>query len=73
MLIVNDLDVTLSFITSQLEWKEENDVLLQPSSLNGLKKTSLIRITKITTIDADLVLGKLGKLNLFEIKELNIK
>lgn len=35
---------------------------VDPSQSNGLKKTSLIRLSKLATIDKDLVMGKLGNL-----------
>ena len=63
VLIASSLDVTLAFITTQLQWQESTDVLLTPDSLNGLKKPSLIRLSKLATIDAILVQGRLGSLN----------
>jgi mRNA interferase MazF len=45
------LDITVCFITTQLLWQEPTDVLLQPKSSNGLKKPSLIRVSKIATLD----------------------
>jgi mRNA interferase MazF len=56
-------DVTICFITTQLKWQSEYDILLQPTPLNGLKKESLIRLNKFATIDKDLVIGLLGKLD----------
>jgi mRNA interferase MazF len=53
-------DVTIAFITTQIKWNSENDILLQPSDLNGLKKVSLIRLNKLATIDKGLVIGRLG-------------
>ena len=53
-------DITVSFITTQLKWQEKFDIRLESSEENGLKKTSLIRLSKITTIDKELVIGKLG-------------
>jgi mRNA interferase MazF len=47
-------DITVSFITTQLKWQENSDVRLEPSNQNGLKKISLIRLNKITTIDKEL-------------------
>ncbi|WP_027303128.1 type II toxin-antitoxin system PemK/MazF family toxin [Rudanella lutea] len=55
-------DVTLAFISTQLHWQQPTDVLLQPSSINGLKKPSLLRLSKLATIDQHLVQGKLGEL-----------
>jgi len=71
VLYKNDLDVTISFITSEVRWKMEYDVPVFPSQNNGLKVPSLIRIGKIATIDSSLVLGELGELSNVEIIELN--
>jgi len=71
VLCKNDLDVTICFVTSELRWKTKHDVSVFPSQDNGLKVPSLIRISKIATIDSDLVLGELGTLSNAEIMELN--
>lgn len=63
ILINSKDDVTVCFITTQLKWQSEFDISIQPSDLNGLKKTSLIRLNKITTIDKDLIIGRLGSLD----------
>ncbi|NOZ46005.1 MAG: type II toxin-antitoxin system PemK/MazF family toxin [Chlorobi bacterium] len=63
ILIENELDITVSFITTQIKWKESTDIIIQPNELTGLKKESLIRLSKIATIDTDIVLGKLGEVN----------
>ena len=55
----------------QLKWKERTDILLKPSKENGLKKRSLVRLSKLATIDKDLALGKLGQINSMIIKEVN--
>lgn len=73
ILIAGNLDVTVSFISTQLHWKEPTDLLLQPNSTNGLKKSSLVRISKIATIDKSLAIGKLGNLDAKETKELDMK
>ena len=44
VLIENELDVTVSFISTQIHWKEDTDLILQPDKNNGLKKESLIRL-----------------------------
>jgi mRNA interferase MazF len=62
ILICTKLDVTVCFITTQLQWKDKYDVELIASSLNGLKKDSIVRVGKLATIDKDLVLGKIGDL-----------
>ena len=47
------------------------DLLLNPNELNGMKKVSLIRLTKLATIDTTLVEGRLGKLNSSELEQVN--
>jgi mRNA interferase MazF len=71
ILIDSDEDITVSFITTQLKWLEKFDIKLEPTNKNGLKKTSLIRLNKITTVDKELVIGKMGQLTNSEIKEVN--
>ena len=39
VLISNDEDVTICFITTQLKWKSKFDVNLKPSQVNSLKKS----------------------------------
>jgi mRNA interferase MazF len=41
--------------------------------MNGIKKQSLVRTSKIATIDKSLAQGLLGKLSENEISELNSK
>ena len=67
------LDLTVCFITTQLQWQETTDVLLMPTSSNGLKKQSLIRTSKIATLDKTLAKGLLGRLTSNELSDLNDK
>ena len=71
ILAETDADITVSFITTQVKWEEEFDVRLEPTNENGLKKTSLIRLSKLSTIDKDLVIGRLGRLTDQEIVMVN--
>ena len=66
-------DVTVTFITTQVKWLEPTDVLLTPTSNNGLKSPSLIRTSKIATLDKTLIKGRIGKLSIEELKDLNEK
>lgn len=72
VLINSELDITLAFISTQLKWKEETDILLKPTKNNGLKKESLLRLSKLATIDKDLVLGKIGRMDAPDLKQVNI-
>ena len=71
ILFVSDLDVIVTFITTQFKWQTPNDILLEPDQFNGLKKPSLLRLSKITTVDKDLIHGKLGELNESDINLIN--
>jgi mRNA interferase MazF len=71
VLCKSELDVTICFITSELRWKTEHDVFIFPTFKNGLKTSSLVRTSKIATIDSDLALGELGELSNDEITDLN--
>lgn len=65
------LDVTVCFISTQLQWQENTDVQISPTSINGLRKESLIRTSKIATLDKVLTKGLLGRLNPNELNDLN--
>lgn len=71
VLLSTELDVTISFITSQIKWQQPHDVKIEADEVNGLKKTSLIRLSKLTTIEKKLVIGKLGVLMDSELKRVN--
>ena len=60
-------DVTVAFVTSVLAHQQLYDVLLQPSTANGLKKPSLVRVVKLATLDPSMVNGKLGELSPTEL------
>jgi mRNA interferase MazF len=66
-------DVTVCFVTTQLHWQEITDVMLQPKGANGIKKPSLIRVSKIATLDKGLAVGKIGSIDNADLTELNAK
>lgn len=72
VLINSELDITLAFISTQLNWKEETDILLKPTKNNGLKKESLLRLSKLATIDKNLALGRIGRMEANDLKQVNI-
>jgi mRNA interferase MazF len=71
VLIESNYDVTVCFITTQIQWKEKYDVVVPPTVENGLKKESLIRLTKFATIDKDLVWGRIGLLENKYLQQIN--
>ena len=50
ILAETDLDLTVCFITTQIQWEEKTDMLLYPVATNGLKGISLIRTSKIAAL-----------------------
>lgn len=72
VLINSDLDITLAFISTQIKWKEETDILLKPTKNNGLKKESLLRLAKLATIDKKFALGRIGRLDANAMKQVNV-
>jgi mRNA interferase MazF len=62
VLIAGRDDVTVAFLTTQLRWTEPCDIVIEPTKENGLKQRSLIRLSKLATIDAELVAGILGEI-----------
>ncbi len=60
-------DVIVAFITSQGKRDDDYSIKLDVSETNGLKVNSHLRLNKITTLDKDLIEGKLGVLMLPEI------
>lgn len=67
VLITTSLDVTLAFITTQLQWQEPTDILLMPDNQNVLKKVSLVRLSKLATIDSNLIEGRLGEISIQDL------
>ncbi len=63
VLAATPLDVTVAFITTQFQWQEPTDLRLLPTNLNGLKKPSLVRLSKVATLDVTLAQGRLGDLD----------
>lgn len=66
-LTADGTDATLAFITTQTQQARQADVLLTPSSLNGLKLPSVVRTGKFATLNQRLIHGKLGELTSAEI------
>ena len=63
ILVESELDLIVSFITTQIKWQEETDINLTPSEENGLKKVSLLKLNKLATLDKELIIGRLGTIN----------
>lgn len=73
VLAATSLDLTVCFITTQTGWQEPTDVLLVPNAANSLRKQSLIRTSKLATLDRSLAKGLLGRLSATELADLDGK
>ena len=71
VLVSGEADITLAFISTQIKWQEDTDIVLKPSKENGLKRESIIRLSKLATIDKDLALGRLGTLESKTLLQVN--
>lgn len=73
VLVVNKLDITVCFITTQIAFHEPTDVEITPTQKNGIKHPSIIRTSKIATLEKILAKGLIGALSSEEIKLLDNK
>ena len=64
-------DVTVAFITSNLGGPQPYDVVLQPSALNRLRQTSLVRVVKMATLDPSMIYGRIGELTAAELRQVD--
>lgn len=48
-------------------------MLINPNHKNGIKKESIIKITKLATIETSLAIGKLGEVEDYKLLEINDK
>ncbi len=71
LLITGPAEITLAFISTQINWKDDTDLLLKPSNANGLKRDSILRLSKLATLDKDLDLGRLGTVDARTLKQVN--
>ena len=73
VLAVNMNDIIVAFVSSQLSLKSEYNVRISPNNYNGLKTTSVIKVSKIATLEKKIIQGKLGYLEYQTIIEVNKK
>jgi len=70
-------DAVLTFITTQIESESLEDIYISQKEKDfkktGLKKDSLIKIRKITTLNKKIIIGKIGELSPERLKEVDNK
>ena len=68
VLIADPSDVTVAFVSTQINRKAKWDIILHPDSSNGLKGESFLRLNKLVTLHHQLIFGRLGSLDGATIK-----
>lgn len=68
-----EIDLIVAFVTTRLKWEDEFDLIVEPADSNGLKRDSLIRLSKLATLDKNLALGKIGILSGKDLDKVNSK
>ena len=72
MILAKDGDnVVVAFFTTILKEVYKSDILITKNETNGLKKDSVLRLNKLTTISSNLIKGKLGNISNSEILLVN--
>ncbi|SFC35166.1 type II toxin-antitoxin system PemK/MazF family toxin [Kaistella jeonii] len=71
ILFSKESDIMVCFITSNMKWRDFSDIEIKKTEANGLKVDSVLKVSKIATLDKYLLVGKLGILNSSEIAEMN--
>ncbi|KKP56439.1 MAG: hypothetical protein UR80_C0003G0007 [Parcubacteria group bacterium GW2011_GWB1_35_5] len=66
-------DCLVAFISSLGLKRSEFDIFVEPSSKNGLKTDSVIKIDKIATLEKKIILGEIGVLEKAYIVEIDQK
>ena len=73
VLVETELDITVAFISTKVHQKIDSDIFLTPNAGNGLKKESILRLSKIATLDKDLILGRLGEMSEADLDSVNLR
>lgn len=71
VLVSKQSDVVVAFITSNIIYSEHWDIVLEPNLENGLKQISIIKTSKIATLDKTLILGKIGQIDSSDLLKVN--
>ena len=66
-------DVIVAFLTTNTKYKDHYDIKIKPNKINGLKKFSILKISKIMTLHRELIMGKIGNINKSQIRQINVK
>lgn len=64
-------DILVAFISSQIKTIDPFDLIIIATSKNGLKCDSLIKLSKLATIDKNLIYGNIGRIDALLLQQVN--
>lgn len=64
-------DIILAFVTTQIDKQEETSIRVPKLPSTGLKKESLVRLSRIATLNKTVTIGKIGTIPVTKIQEIN--
>ncbi len=68
VLAISRMDITVAFLSTHLSWMAYEDLILLPGGNTGLKAASVVRISKLFSIDPRLVFRKIGQTESIEME-----
>jgi mRNA interferase MazF len=68
VMAISRMDITVAFISTHLSWMAYEDFILLPGGNTGLKSPSVVRISKLFSIDPKLVFRKIGQTESMEME-----
>ena len=71
VLAVHRSEVTVAFISSQVQHAEVTDLLFPPATHTGLTRPSLLRLVKVATLDRHQIQHGMGRLTADELTRVN--
>lgn len=65
--------LTVCFMTTQLEPQDTVDVLLHPDMTNGLDRDTLIKTSRLASLQRNMAVKRIGRIGEVAMQELNLK
>ena len=72
VLAVRRAEVTVAFISSQVDKLEPDDLMLLPAAHTGLTRPSLLRVAKLATLDRRQIQYGMGRLSTDELAQVDV-
>jgi mRNA interferase MazF len=71
VLFSSDYDVTVAFISTQMHLRESSDIEITPTVYNGLRSLSLLKLSKIATLEKSMIKAKIGSIESTTLQSIN--